>query len=79
MVEADVEPIIGIDLGTTSSCVGIWDSNEDGVMILSNDQGNTTTPSCVAFNPNGEAVVGERAWTFDNYVYDAKRYIGRNF
>ena len=79
MVEADVEPIIGIDLGTTNSCVGVWDSNENRVVIIANDQGNTTTPSFVAFNPNGEAVVGERARTFDNWVNDAKRYIGRKF
>ena len=72
------EPYIGIDLGTTNSCVGYW-TPEEQVYIIPNEQGRTTTPSWVAFQPGGETVVGERACTFDNWVYDAKRYIGRKF
>ena len=50
------EPWIGIDLGTTNTCVGLWTKGR--VEILQNDEGMTTTPSCVAFKPNQEVVVG---------------------
>jgi heat shock protein 5 len=75
-------PIIGIDLGTTYSCVGIMKGGR--VEILTNDQGNRITPSYVAFTEDNERLVGDAAKNQyasnpTNTIFDIKRLIGRKY
>ncbi len=74
--------VIGIDLGTTNSCVAIMEGGEP--IVIANSEGSRTTPSMVAFADNGERLVGQQAkrqavTNPENTLYAIKRLIGRKF
>ena len=74
--------IIGIDLGTTNSCVAVMEGGEPKVIV--NEEGARTTPSVVAFTKDGEKLVGQIAkrqavTNPENTIYSSKRFIGRRF
>src|SRR6202008_1799851 len=74
--------VIGIDLGTTNSCMAVMEGGEP--VVLGNSEGKRTTPSVVAFTKNGERVVGGAAKHQAvpkprNTVYSVKRFMGRKF
>ena len=74
--------ILGIDLGTTNSCMAVMDGGEP--VVLENSEGARTTPSVVAFSKNGERLVGQAAkrqavTNPKNTIFSAKRLIGRKF
>ncbi len=74
--------VIGIDLGTTNSCMAVMEGGEP--LVLENSEGKRTTPSVVAFAKNGERIVGDAAkrqavTNSRNTVYSVKRFMGRKF
>ncbi|GLJ47059.1 hypothetical protein SUGI_0993580 [Cryptomeria japonica] len=81
--EKGQERAIGIDLGTSYCCVGVWQPQHNMAEIIVNEQGNRTTPSMVAFTQSqrliGDAAKNQIATNPLNTVFDAKRLIGRRF
>ena len=76
MVQANGNYAMGIDLGTTNSCVGVYLPDSGQIEIVANRLGKNTTPSWIGFTANGRIVVGERARNCKPMIYDAKRMIG---
>ena len=79
--DTNLGPVIGIDLGTTYSCVGVYKNGH--VEIIPNDQGNRITPSYVSFDNEerfiGDSAKNQAALNPTNTVFDIKRLIGRRF
>ena len=73
--------VVGIDLGTTNSCVALWNPHNQEVEILQGEAGNDSTPSWICVTENGDTIVGEDAKnpSLPLRVFDAKRMIGRAF
>src|SRR5271154_6633215 len=74
--------ILGIDLGTTNSCMAVMEGGEP--VVIPNSEGGRTTPSVVAFTKNGERLVGQVAkrqavTNPENTIYSIKRFMGRRF
>src|SRR3989338_633382 len=74
--------VLGIDLGTTNSCMAVMEGGE--AKVIPNKEGNRTTPSVVAFTKAGDRLVGQSAkrqavTNPENTVFSAKRFIGRRF
>ena len=74
--------IIGIDLGTTNSCVAVLEGSEP--KVITNEEGDRTTPSVVAFDDKGETIVGQFArrqatMNYENTIFSAKRFIGMKY
>lgn len=74
--------IIGIDLGTTNSVVAVMEGNDP--KVITNEEGGRTTPSVVAFEQNGNVLVGQQArrqaiTNPENTIFSAKRFIGRKY
>src|SRR5918911_515125 len=74
--------VLGIDLGTTNSCMAVMEGGEP--LVLENSEGKRTTPSVVAFTKSGERVVGDAAkrqaiTNSRNTIYSIKRFMGRKF
>ncbi|KAK7295718.1 hypothetical protein RJT34_18629 [Clitoria ternatea] len=83
MANQNGEWVVGIDLGTTYSCVAVWQEQHCRVEIIHNDQGNRITSSCVAFTDNqrliGDAAKNQAATNPTNTVFEVKRLIGRRY
>ncbi|CAN0879365.1 Heat shock 70 kDa protein BIP2, partial [Linum grandiflorum] len=82
MVKAAADDVIGIDLGTTFSCVAV--AIDGRIEVIANDQGNRITPSSVAFSKSSELFVGEAAknqaaMNARNTIFDVKRLVGKKF
>jgi len=77
-----VAKVLGIDLGTTNSCMAVMEAGEP--VVIPNSEGNRTTPSVVAFTKSGERLVGQVAkrqaiTNSDNTIFSIKRFMGRKF
>jgi len=74
--------ILGIDLGTTNSCMAVMEGGE--AVVIPNAEGQRTTPSVVAFSKSGERLVGQTAkrqavTNPENTIFSIKRFVGRKF